>query len=87
MKAKERHDEQDAFLGDDCRVMVATRDFGLGIDKADMRFVVHWDFPDSVESYSREAGRAGRDGRPARAVLLYRLAARRTDDRARLDLT
>ena len=56
---------------DAVRIMIATNAFGMGIDKADVRLVIHYDCPDSIEAYFQEAGRAGRDGQPARAILLY----------------
>lgn len=66
-----RESRQKEWQEDKARVMVATNAFGMGIDKADVRLVVHVDCPDSIEAYFQEAGRAGRDGKPARAVLLY----------------
>ena len=77
MPKRAREEAQRGFMNDDFRLMVATKAFGLGIDKPDIRFVYHYEFPDSLESYFQEAGRAGRDGEPARAVLLYRLEDKR----------
>jgi ATP-dependent DNA helicase RecQ len=63
---------QDAFMDGRYRVMVATKAFGMGSDKPDTRFVIHYEVPDSLESYYQEVGRGGRDGKPARGLLLYR---------------
>lgn len=73
MKTVEREQTQQAFMSDELAVIVATKAFGLGIDKKDIRFVLHYAIPDSLETYVQEAGRAGRDGKPARAILFYRL--------------
>ena len=67
----DKDQRQHSWQNDQQRVMVATNAFGMGIDKADVRVVVHYDCPDSVEAYFQEAGRAGRDGKKAYAVLLY----------------
>ncbi|MCI5081009.1 MAG: RecQ family ATP-dependent DNA helicase [Saprospiraceae bacterium] len=66
-----RAQKQDAWVNDQLRVIVSTNAFGMGIDKSDVRIVVHMDLPDSLEAYFQEAGRAGRDGQKAYAVLLY----------------
>lgn len=66
-----RSNKQDAWMKNKTRVMVSTNAFGMGIDKPDVRLVVHMDVPDDLESYFQEAGRGGRDGRKSFAVLLY----------------
>ncbi len=72
MRAKDRDRVQTAFMErSEPRIMVATNAFGLGVDKQDIRFVVHYNFPGSLESYYQEAGRGGRDGRPANCILLF----------------
>jgi ATP-dependent DNA helicase RecQ len=77
---EDRTSVQNVFMGETIRAVVATNAFGLGIDKPNIRFVVHFDLPGSVEAYTQEAGRAGRDGLRSRCVLIYRMSDTRVQN-------
>ena len=79
----QKHDRvtvHELFMNEQIRAVVATNAFGLGIDKPNIRFVVHYDLPGAVEAYTQEAGRAGRDGKLSRCILLYRMSDTRVQN-------
>ncbi|MCD8483876.1 MAG: hypothetical protein LR015_15240 [Verrucomicrobia bacterium] len=80
MDDRQRTEMQEKFIRREVDVAVATNAFGMGIDRADIRLVLHFDLPGSVEAYYQEAGRAGRDGKASVAELLYNYADRTTQD-------
>jgi ATP-dependent DNA helicase RecQ len=77
LAAKKRTEVQERFMAGEVETMIATNAFGMGVDKADIRVVIHWQMPGSLEAYYQEAGRAGRDGEEAECVLLYDTRDRR----------
>jgi len=71
MPTKERSDSQDGFFGGKEKILIATKAFGMGVDKKDIRIIIHYNIPQNLEEYFQEVGRAGRDGKPAMAIMLY----------------
>ncbi|MDQ2662645.1 MAG: RecQ family ATP-dependent DNA helicase [Candidatus Eremiobacteraeota bacterium] len=80
LQKQDRTSVHELFMAEHIRAVVATNAFGLGIDKPNIRFVVHYDLPGSVEAYTQEAGRAGRDGLPSRCLLVYRMSDTRVQN-------
>jgi len=80
LQKHDRNSVHELFMGEAIRAVVATNAFGLGIDKPNIRFVVHYDLPGSIEAYTQEAGRAGRDGDVSRCILLYRMSDTRVQN-------
>lgn len=77
---EQRSRAQERFMGGEFPVVVATNAFGMGVDRSDLRFVIHWDVPGSIEAYYQEVGRAGRDGKLSHCELLYNYADVRTQE-------
>src|SRR5581483_5900064 len=80
LQKQDRTAVHELFMNEHIRAVVATNAFGLGIDKPNIRFVVHYDLPGSVEAYTQEAGRSGRDGLPSNCVLIYRMSDTRVQN-------